>query len=276
MLDHIQRLTPGDVGDCLALARDRDWPPEEHKWRLLFDVGTVYGLRDRVGDLIGTAVLTRYGAGLAAVSMVLVAARYGGRGLGRRLMCHALAEAGDATVFLNATEHGRPLYEKLGFVSVGTTYTHVGRPEPVAGPAGSRPAVPGDLAAILEIDAEVTGADRRHLVERLPGFTEQLRVVERRGAVTGYAGAWRNIDTLLIGPVLAATADDARTLVADLLGSAGGPVRLDLDDRHPQLRAWVTRQGVPVRNTTAVMVHGARPWPGDRSRWFSPVMQALG
>jgi hypothetical protein len=47
-------------------------------------------------------------------------------------MAHALAEAGDATVFLNATESGRPLYQKLGFVSVGTTYTHVGRFEPSA------------------------------------------------------------------------------------------------------------------------------------------------
>jgi hypothetical protein len=55
-----------------------------------------------------------------------------------------------------------------------------------------------------------------------------------------------------------------------------GPVRLDLDDRYPQLRDWATRHGVPERCATAVMVHGGRPLPGDRSRWFVPVMQALG
>ncbi|GAA3250304.1 GNAT family N-acetyltransferase [Dactylosporangium siamense] len=276
MIDRIHCLTLDDLPDCLALAQDREWLPEEHKWRLLFDVGTVYGLRNEAGELVGTAILTRYGTRLAAISMVLVAARYGGRGLGRLLMQHALAEAGDATVFLNATEHGRPLYEKLGFVSVGTTYTHVGRFEPSAGPAGSRPAVPGDLPAILKLDAEVNGADRSHLVERLPGFAEQLRVVVRGRAVSGYAGAWRNVDNVLIGPVLAATVNDAKTLIADLAATIRGPVRLDLDDQYPQLREWATQHAVPVRNSTAVMVRGARPLPGDRGRWFIPVMQALG
>lgn len=276
MIDRIRRLTIGELPDCLALAQDREWLPEEHKWRLLFDVGTVYGLRDEAGDLVGTAILTRYGAGLAAISVVLVAARYGGRGLGRQLMQHALAEAGDATVFLNATEYGRPLYEKLGFVSVGTTYTHVGRFGPSAGPAGSRPAAPGDRPEILKLDAEVNGADRSHLVERLPGFAEHLRVVERGGVVTGYAGAWRNIDNVVIGPVMAETINDAKTLIADLAATISGPMRLDLDDRHPQLREWATQHAVPERNSTAVMVHGARPLPGDRGRWFIPMMQALG
>jgi hypothetical protein len=103
VIDRIQRLTLDEVPDCLALAQDRDWPPEEHKWRLLFEVGTGCGLRDEAGDLVGTTILTRCG----------------GQGLGRRLMTHALSETGGATVFLNATEYGRPLYEKLGFVAVG-------------------------------------------------------------------------------------------------------------------------------------------------------------
>jgi GNAT superfamily N-acetyltransferase len=276
VIDRIQRLTLDELPDCLALAQDREWLPEEHKWRLLFDVGNVFGLRNEVGDLIGTAVLTRYATQLAAISMVLVAARYGGRGYGRQLMLKALAEAGDVTVFLNATEYGRPLYEKLGFVSVGTTYTHVGRLEPTAGPARSRPATSADIPVIVKLDTEVNGANRKHLLERLPGFVEQLRVVERRGVVSGYAGAWRNVDNVLIGPVVAGTVNDARTLIADLAETINGPVRLDLDERHPQLREWATQRGVPVRNSTAVMVHGARPLPGDRGRWFIPVMQALG
>jgi hypothetical protein len=67
-------------------------------------------------------------------------------------MSHALAEAGDATVFLSVTGSGRPLCEKLGF-----------------GPAG-----------------------------------------------------------------------DAQTLVADIASAATGPVRLDLDGRHPHPREWAT------------------------------------
>lgn len=276
MIGHLRTLTLDDLRDCLALAQDRDWPRDEHKWRLLFEVGTVYGLSDAAGDLVGTTILTRYGTDLAAISMVLVAARHNGQGLGRRLMTHALAEARDDTVFLNATENGRPLYEKLGFITVGTTYTHFGHFAPDGAPARSRPAEPGDLPAIAALDAQVNGADRTHVVNRLPDFTERLRVVERRGVISGYAGAWRSDDSVVIGPVIAETADDAKALIADLAGSIDGPVRLDLDDRAPQLREWANDHGVPFRSATAVMVHGGRLLPGDRTRWFLPVMQALG
>ena len=276
MPDVIQLLTSDDLPDCLTLARDRDWPAEEYKWRLLFDVGTVYGLRDEAGELAGVTVLTRHGDGLAAISMVLVAARYGRQGLGRRLMTHVLAEAGDATVFLNATEQGRPLYEKLGFVSVGTTRTHLGDFVPDGAPAGSRPARPEDLPAIRRLDAEVNGADRTPLLDRLPAFTEQLRVIERDGVLTGYAGAWRNVDNVLVGPVIADGLDDARTLLADVCATVSGPVRLDLDDQHPELSAWAAGRGVTPCSSTEVMVHDGRPLPGDRRRWFVPLMQALG
>ena len=276
MIDSIRRLTLDDLPDCLALAQDRGWSPEAHKWRLLLDVGAGYGIRDEAGDLVASTILTRYGADLAAISMVLVAARRGRQGLGRRLMEHALAEAGGATVFLNATAYGRPLYERLGFVPAGTTHTHIGDFGAPATPVRSRRAEPADRPAIRKLDREVNGADRAELMTRLPGFAEQLRVVERHGVITGYASAWRNVDNVLIAPVIADSLDDARTLIVDLASTVSGPVRLDLDGRHPELREWATRSGMPQVFSTDVMVHGGRPLPGDRSRWFVPLMQALG
>ncbi|WP_345632979.1 GNAT family N-acetyltransferase [Rugosimonospora acidiphila] len=275
MIDRIERLSTDDLPACLALAENREWLPEAHKWRLLFAVGTVYGLRDEAGDVVATAILTRYGTRLAAISMVLVASRYGRRGLGGRLMTHLLDEAGDATVFLNATPYGRPLYERLGFVPIGTTHTHVGRLEPT-GPAATRPAVPGDLAMLLALDARVNGADRSHVLRTLPDFAECVRVVERRGIVSGYAAAWRNVDNVVIGPVIAADAADARALIGDIAATIDGPVRLDLDGRHPELRRWAAGRGVPEWGSTTVMVYGAPELPGDRDRWFVPLMQALG
>lgn len=278
MFGRIHRLTLGDLPDCLALAQDREWLPEEHKWRLLFAVGSVYGVHDEAGDLAGAVVLTRYGTELAVIGMMLVAARYGRRGLGRAMMTHVLAEAGDAAVCLNATDNGRPLYDKLGFAPVGMTRTHAGDLAPAAGcfVGGSRPAAPGDLPAIRELDAQANGVDRAYLVRRLPGFAEELRVLERQGIITAYAAAWRNVDNAVIGPVIAASAADAQTLIADVAGAVAGPVRVDLDDRHPQLREWAAAHGLEPRASSAVMVHDGRPLPGDRARWFVPLMQALG
>lgn len=262
-----------DLPECCDLAESRGWWREEHKWRLLFDVGTVYGIRDG-GRLIATTILTRYGRTAAAISMVLVAADQERRGLGRRLMERALADAAGRTVFLNATGYGRPLYERLGFAPVGTTYTHVGVLEGVEPPDRTRPATAADLGAIEALDAQVTGCDRQRLLRRLPAFASGLRVAERGGAITGYAGLWDNQGTAMVGPVVAADEDQARELIADLVAGTAGPVRLDLET--PGLRRWADGHGADLRYTTTVMAYGADKLPGDRSRWYLPLMQALG
>jgi GNAT superfamily N-acetyltransferase len=320
MFGQIQPLTSADLPGCLALARDRGWLPEEGKWRLLFDLAVVYGVRDSAGELAGVAVLTRYGAEFAVIGMMLVATRYGGRGLGRALMNRALADVGDAIVSLHATPVGRPLCEKLGFVPTGASHTYLGgfRPLAIATPVGatpagaapavlapavlapagaatagtatagatpaaapvaaggSRPAGAGDLMAIRRLDARANGTDRALLVRRLPGFTEQLRVTERPGCITGYAGAYRGVAYTCIGPVIAETVDDAKTLIADVASAVAGPVRIDLGDSHPQLREWAVGRGLTPGASAALMVLGGRPLPGDRARCFAPLMPALG
>ena len=123
----VRQLNAADLPACLDLAADRNWTREKHKWQLLFEVSDVYGLDDPAGGgLAGAVVLTRYGPDLAAIGMMLVAARYGRRGLGSRLMNHALEQAAGAVVYLTATEFGRPLYQRLGFRAVDVSVAHAG------------------------------------------------------------------------------------------------------------------------------------------------------
>ena len=147
----VRRLNAADLPACLVLAADRNWTREKHKWQLLFEVSDVYGLDDPAGGgLAGAVVLTRYGPDLAAIGMMLVAARYGRRGLGSRLMIHALEQAAGAVVYLTATEFGRPLYQKLGFRAVDVSVTHRGLLRAgltAAGTAAAGPAAAGTAAA---------------------------------------------------------------------------------------------------------------------------------
>jgi Acetyltransferase (GNAT) domain len=200
-------------------------------------------------------------------------------------MDRALAEAGAATMVLNATRHGRPLYQRLGFAPVGTTYTHIGVFTPASGsggasgasgpgPGASRPAGSDDLAMIRGFDAGVTGADRAAVLERLPAFADEVRVVGD-GGVSGYAATWRGAGPAVIGPVQAGALGEAKTLIGELARAVDGPVRLDVDGRHPRLRAWLTEHGVPAVATTELMVRGG-PLPGDRDRLFAVLMHALG
>ncbi|MBB5957797.1 GNAT superfamily N-acetyltransferase [Saccharothrix tamanrassetensis] len=262
-METLRALTPADVSACVALAADRDWPPEPAKWWFLLTAGTGFGVFDGV-DLVGTAVVTRFGDVHAALSMVLVARGHGGRGLGRRVVEHALAFADIPLVSLYATAFGKPLYEKLGFRSVGRTAGHFGTL--TAPPSGvSRPAGRADRARVVAEDAAVFGADRSAMWARLFDFAHEVRVADG-----GFAASWRNTDRLMVGPVVADSVGTAKALIADLAGD--GPARVDVAD--PELAAWLSANGMPARFEVDQMVRG--DLTGDRGRLYAPVMQALG
>jgi GNAT superfamily N-acetyltransferase len=270
----IKRLDATRLDDCLALAASREWSPEPHKWGLLFEVGDVWGIDDPDGGLAACVVSTRYGTRLSGIGMMLVAEKFGRQGLGTQLMKHAIGEAGTESTWLTATTYGRPLYERLGFRAIGESCIHLGEFRPPA-PGTSREASTKDLQAIEGLDAEVFGAPRPEVLRRLPVFAERLRVIGGTGSIRGYGAAWRNVDYTVIGPLLAENEGMARDLIADLVAGIEGPIRLDIDDTHPELREWVESQGVRRGFRTTVMVHGAS-LPGDRDRLFLPLSVATG
>lgn len=271
----VRRLGPADLKNLMALSTDRGWLPEKRKWGLLLDTSEIFGVDAPDGSgLAGSVTLTRYGAGHASVGMMLVAARYGRRGLGRTLLTHLLDAAGDATVTLFATSMGRPLYEKLGFKATGRSVSFTGRfrPGPEEPSITTSPATESDLPAIVALDKAAFGADRSHILRRLPDFAEEIRVSED---AAGYAAAWSNGQTMVIGPVIAADAATARRLITDSAATVRGPVRLELDPDRPELPAWAQSRGLTAGNLNTVMAYG--PWdpPGDRSRVFAPITVAL-
>jgi GNAT superfamily N-acetyltransferase len=279
----IRRLEPGDLKRCVALSVDRGWSPERSKWSLLLAASETFGVDAPDGrGLAGAVVLTRWGADLASVGMMLVAARYGRCGLGRALMEHVIAEAGAATVTLFATDMGRPLYEKLGFGPVRRNVSFVGefRPAgPAAGPAGcARAATEADLPAMLALDRAAFGADRGCILTRLPGFADRIAVLADHSEhrLCGYAAAWRNTpSSTVIGPLVAPDAPSAEQLITDLAAHAHGTVRLDLDPDRPELPAWAHRHGLEPVSRTLVMARGEVTDRGTPDRLFTPISVAL-
>lgn len=266
----LRALTYEDLADCLKLAADRDWPLEERKWAFLLDNGIGFGIEDPAGELVGSTIVTRYGAEHAAISMVLVASRCEGRGLGRRLIAHALEVADCPVSSLHATSFGRPLYEKFGFHSAGQVTAHVGQFRGAALSGTTRSALPADLAALARTDAEVFGADRSALWKAYFRYADQVRITPSGS----FAAAWRNIDSLVVGPIVAESVDEAKVLVNDL--AVGTDTRIRVDVQDAELGAWLTERGVEPRFPVHLMVRGADNLPGDRARLFAPMMQALG
>lgn len=278
----IRRLTPRDLSACSDLSEDRGWPREEHKWRLLLTAGKGYGIDDPRGGLVAACVLTEYGPRerphLGAVGMVLVAERHARQGIGRRLMRHIVSAMGTTPLTLYATPYGRPLYEELGFKVTG-------RSEMLSGhftPGGSEPrvatraATAEDLGPILRLDEEVFGADRTLLITRLPAFSDLLRVAVDDGRIVGYAAAWPNMETHVVGPLIARDTETAKALISSLGARTERPLRTDIDVRHAELLAWAKARGLTSVAMNSVMTYGITELPGDWTRRFAPLTVAAG
>ncbi|MFJ9032963.1 GNAT family N-acetyltransferase [Streptomyces sp. NPDC102274] len=279
----IRRLTRSDLKSCADLAEDRSWAREEHKWGLLLSASTTYGIDDPAGNgLAAVCVVTSYGPAdrpeLVAIGMLLVAGRHARQGLGQRLMNHALREAGSTPLTLYATPFGRPLYEKLGFTDIGEAETLLGHLRSPEHPPQitTRPAAAGDLPALVRLDTEVLGADRTHLIARLPAFADRLRVAEEGSTLIGYAAIWPTPATDVIGPLIARDTETAKALISSLAAGSDRPVRTVIDLRHRELLNWLKDRGLKPVTLTTLMAYGDRDLPGDRSRRFAPLNMATG
>ncbi|MFG2876164.1 GNAT family N-acetyltransferase [Streptomyces sp. NPDC048337] len=289
----IRALTADDLRHCADLSEDRGWPREDHKWGLLLAAGKGYGIDAPDGaGLAASCVVTRYGYApaepdLAAIGMVLVAGRYARQGLGRRLMTYICDEVlKNIPLTLHATPYGRPLYEELGFETTGRAEmvkgTFLPDPSEATGetPAGTgrvRPATAEDLPRIVRLDNEVFGVDRTHMITRLPAFTDRLLVAEdRAGDLTGYAALWPNMDTHVIGPLIARDTADAQALVTALAATTDRPLRTDVDVRHEALLAWLKDRGLASVAFNAVMTRNTPGLPGDWTRRWAPLTLAAG
>ncbi|MFF4800195.1 GNAT family N-acetyltransferase [Streptomyces sp. NPDC001351] len=278
----VRRLTLRDLTACADLSEDRGWPREEHKWGLLLTAGKGYGIDDPDGGLVSACVVTEYGPqqhpDLAAIGMVLVAERHARQGIGRHLMRHIISAMGTTPLTLHATPNGRPLYEELGFKVTGRAemmrgHFTPGGPEPKV---VTRAATAEDLPAILRLDEEVFGADRTPVITRLPAFADRLRVAEEGGRLIGYAAAWPNMETHVVGPLIARDTQTAKALIASLAAHTDRPLRTDIDVRHEELLAWAKERGLASVAFNAVMTYGITELPGDWTRRFAPLTVAAG
>jgi GNAT superfamily N-acetyltransferase len=276
----IRRLSLRDVTACSDLSENRGWQREEHKWGFLLTAGQGHGIDDPGGGLMAACVVTGYGPqdrpDLAAIGMVLVAERHARQGIGRRLMRHVLSTMGATPLTLYATPNGRPLYEELGFKVTGRSEMVLGQfqPEGTEPRVTTRAATAEDLAGILRLDEEVFGTDRTPLITRLPAFADLLRVAEEDGRLTGYAAAWPNMNTHVVGPLIARDTETAKALVTSLAAHTDRPLRTDIDVRHEELLAWVKQRGLASIAINSVMTYGITELPGDWTRRFAPLTVA--
>ncbi|SRR6266496_3978774 len=248
----LRRLGVQDVPSALELSTHAGWNQTDDDWRTLIDLASETCLAIEVdGELASTATLLCYGSRLAWVGMVLTKIKFRGQGLARRLLSETLALADQMkieSVKLDATEQGRPLYEKVGF----RCEQGVERWErPGTGSSGILNAQPHSLSAEhFAADQEAFGASRAELLDRLVKqngalLARRCYVLTRPGRLTTY-----------LGPCVSQDAGTARALVESCVSSTGTAMSWDLLKENRNAEQIAKDLGFTPQRTLTRMVRG--------------------
>lgn len=216
----ITAFEPRHIPGALRLSQEASWPHTADDWAFALNVSRGVAALEG-GRVVGTALCSEFGD-FVTINMIIVDARLRGRGLGRRLMNEVLAIGGTRGMTLCATEDGRPLYEKLGFVAYGEITQFQGIATDV--PQGAAPALTlqdkADLGHVIALDRKAYGADRSRMLTRL---AETGRIYAGEAGFVAIRDFGRG---QVIGPVVAQDADTAWAMIA-AVAEAGRFLRVD-------------------------------------------------
>ena len=275
----LRRMTVDDLTAGHALSSEQKWPHRIEDWDMLLNLGFGY-VAERDGEVVGTAMAWTYGTDAATLGMVIVSPAAQGMGLGRQLMERVMADLGDRTILLNATDEGTPLYRKLGFVPAGPVFQHQGAafavpvaeliPDERVRPLGAK-----DMPTLHALARRATGMDRTALLDALaPGA--QGVVLTRGNEPVGFALFRRFGRGYVVGPTVAPDTGGAKALISHWLGSNSGMFcRLDIPEESG-LGGWLDELGLPCVGRVMRMVRGPTPQTDPAVQTFSLTTQALG
>jgi ribosomal protein S18 acetylase RimI-like enzyme len=257
-------LTPGDVPGALALSAKVGWNQTADDWRLFIAHGRTIGLFDGDDGLIATAAALPYYNGFGYISMVIVDPAWRRHGLARRLMgeCIEILRAQGRAALLDATPAGALVYRGLGFVELATMERWEGEGGVTQVDHAADRLGPEDLHKLIEADALAFGSQRRFLLEDF---------LARPGAAAwtcdgGYLVMREGHRAMQIGPLVAASGEAARVLLATAIANARGRVFLDLFTTWPDLAALLESLGFKRQRPFIRMALDRATLPGDLVR----------
>ena len=263
----IRPLAAGELESALTLSSTAGWNQRLDDWRLLLTIAPAGSVAAVVEErIVGTAIGIDYG-GFGWIAMMLVDPAYRGQGFGRGLLQAAMdAIPPDRPIRLDATPMGRPLYRSFGFVEEASLSRLVAGPSarhvPPADASIDVHALAGtDLRAIAEQDRETFGGNRAAVLEwALARAPDYAHVVRDAGDLQHYCFGRRGRLFDQVGPVVAADARTAQSLVSAALGRSGDrAIAIDVFDDQVELTGWLHDSGFRVERPLFRM---CRPAPG--------------
>ena len=270
---HLRTMTKKDIPAGLRLKELAGWNQTAADWNRFLDASPEGCFVAEVEDKVrGTATTISFENKFAWIGMVLVDPEYRGRGIGTRLLertIEYLEHQRMPTMKLDATPQGKPLYEKLGFVTEYGIERWVLKRSPKLDMEivdSNRVLLPpAQLASIFAKDREVFGADRSSLLHSLYQETPQYAMsVWSSGTLHGYTFGRRGSFADHLGPWMAEDSAAARPLLHGFLArSSRETLIVDCLTANAVALELLRTSGFSYARTLTRMVRGLNGHPGN-------------
>jgi GNAT superfamily N-acetyltransferase len=167
----VDRLLPSDLEAGLRLSTQAGWNQVEADWKRVLDLcpdGVFAGRLD--GRVVATASVAAFGRDAVWIGLILVDEAQRGRGYGATMFQRAIEKAREFAqdaVGLDASDLGRPVYLKKGFVDVAPIdrWSGILKQPATAPPLDSLTL--SNLEAVCDLDRKACGADRSRLLRHM-------------------------------------------------------------------------------------------------------------
>ena len=247
----LRKMELSDMAGLMKLKDAEGWNQLEKDWTLLISyqksVNLVAVLEDRI---VGSVTALNFAQTVAWIGMMLVDKDFRGRGIGKRLMLAVMEKLADcASVKLDATPAGRPLYLKLNFKDEYTLYrmsnSSASNIPPGDAALEPRRIHPGDLPEVATFDKKVFGADRTELITWLYESSPDLAwLIRAKGQVTGFCLGRPGQNFTQLGPVQASSPEIALALIRAAINQIPGQaVVVDVPADKSATRLWLEAHG---------------------------------
>ncbi|MDH3246523.1 MAG: GNAT family N-acetyltransferase [Saprospiraceae bacterium] len=256
-------MTEAHLPHCVRLSEEAGWNQQHADWGFLAKAGSEYNLVATLDDqILGTVTALPYSDRFLWIGMMLVHVSYRRQGIGKHLLSKLMENADPSCCFgLDATPLGEKLYDVLGYKKMANLHRY-GRPfngkkDSTSTSSNCRKITVMDLDRIHSFDQDICGVDRSSVLKYLHrSAPDYAWLAESDQQLTGYLMGRPGRLADHLGPMVAASADVALTLLRAALASSSKTFVIDVFDYQKEWIATLNDLGFEVQRPLYRMFRG--------------------
>jgi N-acetylglutamate synthase-like GNAT family acetyltransferase len=275
------QFNKSDIKGLMELSASVGWDYDEYEIGTVLSSGKIFGHKNAEGKIVSSAAIVLYDNKLASIGMVIVHKEYRGMGLGKVATQKCLDfTSSNTSIMLIATEEGRPLYEKMGFITVDCVHKFLCdeyKPLNKSGDVTIERFNSNNLTEILKLDKVAFGDKRSKFLQNRINQSEQCLVVrDNKANIIGYGISILGPVNLILGPIVAPESQTAALILDKLASIHQGKLRIDVPSGNEDFMLFLEQRGFKQVSQPPVMVINSAEMPPRNKTLFGIAAQIFG